>query len=122
MGRARAHGLDFAVHRTEFLQRAAPTQFAIEPSRPEGNPRLAQGSEIEGMHTFGRRKLMYLLKVLAEECLDVSTSENIDANFHAWSSSGFEGSQPYWRASPPRDTGLEYAPLLAEVGPREPDY
>ncbi len=89
MGKGRAHGLDFAMHRTEFLQRAAAKQFTIGPSRPEGNLRLAQGSEIEGMHTFGRRKLMHVLKVLAEECLDISTSEIIEANFHDRSNSGF---------------------------------
>ena len=66
----------------QLLEGAAAQQLGPFPCAPERDPGLAQRSEVQRMHAFGRRVQREVSQVLPQQPCDLGTAQIIDADFH----------------------------------------
>jgi hypothetical protein len=81
-GSGRAHRLDLAVGGCQLLERAATEQGVAVPHGPEGDLGDAQLGEVQREHVLGRRELVHVGEVLAQQVVHGGAGEVVEFDVH----------------------------------------
>jgi hypothetical protein len=73
-----AHRLDFTMLAIELPERPAAMQYRTIPGSPEGNLGLAQMFNVKRVNALSGRKVVHVLQVFFQQCMNLGTREIID--------------------------------------------